>query len=74
MISINIDGQDYPTDSLSDLAKAEIASLQFTDAEIQRLEAKLAMAKTARIAYANALKLALPHIFTDGTTSSPKGN
>lgn len=74
MTTITIDGIDYPVDSLSEMAKAEILSLQFCDAEIQRLEAKLAMAKTARIAYANALKIALPHIFSDGSTSSPKGN
>lgn len=74
MTTINIDGRDYPIESLSDLAKAEIANLQFTDAEIHRLEAKLAMARTARQAYAIALKIALPHIFSDGSTSSLKGN
>jgi uncharacterized small protein (DUF1192 family) len=36
--------------------------LALTDAEIKRLQAQLAIAQTARISYANALKSALPAI------------
>lgn len=39
--------------------------LQVTDAEIGRLNAQLAIAQTARNAYANALKAALP-VSTEG--------
>jgi hypothetical protein len=60
MMSINIDGKDYPLESLSDQAKAELQMVQFTDQEIARLTALLAMAQTARNAYANALQAALP--------------
>jgi hypothetical protein len=59
-MSINIDGKDYPLESLSDQAKAELQMVQFTDQEIARLTALLAMAQTARNAYANALQAALP--------------
>jgi hypothetical protein len=59
-MSINIDGKDYPLESLSDQAKAELQMVQFTDQEIARLSALLMMAQTARIAYANALQAALP--------------
>jgi hypothetical protein len=60
MTTITIDNKDYDLDTLSDDAKAQLASLQFCDAELQRLSAKTALTQTARIAYANALSLALP--------------
>jgi hypothetical protein len=41
---------------LSDIAKQQLGSLRATDVEIARLEAQLAMLKTARIAYARAAK------------------
>ena len=34
MPNITIDNQDYDLDSLSDDAKGQLASLQFTDAEL----------------------------------------
>jgi tetratricopeptide (TPR) repeat protein len=60
MSTINIDGKDYPLESLSDQAKAELQMVQFTDQEIARLTALLMMAQTARNTYANALQAALP--------------
>ena len=60
MPKITIDGKDYDTDSLSDAAKAQLTSLQVTDQEIQRLNIQLAIAKTARNAYAKALQEMLP--------------
>lgn len=59
MPHINIDNQDYDLDTLSADAKAQLASIQFVDAELQRLTAQTAVLQTARIAYANALKQAL---------------
>jgi len=53
---IVIDGKDYLLEDLSDVAKQQLGSLKATDAEIARLEAQLAMLKTARIAYARAAK------------------
>ena len=56
MATITIDGVEYDTDTLSEQAKATIASLQFVDAQMQQLRNELAIADTARIAYARALK------------------
>lgn len=53
---IVIDGKDYLLEDLSDVAKKQLSSLKATEAEIARLEAQLAMFKTARIAYARAAK------------------
>ncbi len=60
MPTIKIDDKDYDLDHLSDEAKAQLGSLQFVDAEIQRLNAQGAILQTARIAYAKALQDALP--------------
>ena len=57
---ITIDGRQYELDLLSSTAKEQLASLQFVDTEIQKLQAQLAVYQTARMAYSNALKAALP--------------
>ena len=57
---VNIDGVEYLLNDLSDEAKAQIQSLQFVEAEIGRLNAQVAVASTARMAYQNALKELLP--------------
>lgn len=59
MAKIAIDGKEYDTDQLSNEAKQAIGGLQFTEAEIQRLQASLATMRTARVAYARALQQAL---------------
>ena len=56
MPNITIDGTDYDSDSLSDKAKEQILSMQFVNAEIKRLESKLAVFRTAAAAYSLALK------------------
>jgi hypothetical protein len=60
MASIKIDNIDYDIDTLSDEAKAQLVSLQFCDSELARLQAQAAVLQTARMAYSNALKAALP--------------
>jgi hypothetical protein len=62
MPTIKIDNKDYDTDNLSTEAKQQLQMLSITESEIKRLQAQLAIAQTARIAYANALKAALPAI------------
>lgn len=57
---VTIDGTDYDIDNLTDSAKAQLTSLQVTDAEIQRLNIQLAITQTARNAYARALSDLLP--------------
>lgn len=57
---IKIDDKDYDTDKMSDEAKTQLTNLNVCDMEIQRLQAQLAIAQTARLAYARALSAALP--------------
>lgn len=60
MANISIDNVNYDTEKLSDEAKAQLVSIQYVDQELARLQAQAAALQTARIAYANALKEALP--------------
>ncbi|MFI3123436.1 MAG: DUF6447 family protein [Methylococcales bacterium] len=65
MTTIKIDDKDYDLETLSDEAKNQLVSLQFVDTELQRLNAQAAVLQTARLAYANALKDALPPVQTE---------
>jgi hypothetical protein len=56
MAKIKIDDVDYETDEMSNEAKAQVMSLQFNDEHMIRLRNELAIAQTARTAYATALK------------------
>lgn len=56
MATVNINGQEYNTDEMSDEAKATVISLQFVQAELRKLEAQIAVHKTAEKAYALSLK------------------
>ena len=57
---LKIDNKEYDLDTLSDECKAQLASIQFVEQELARLQAQAAAYQTARQAYANALKQALP--------------
>ena len=56
MANISINGVEYNTDDMTDEAKAQVQSLQFTTAEINRLNLALAAMQTAQQAYGNALQ------------------
>jgi hypothetical protein len=60
MSTIIIDGVAYDLAALSEAAKQQLVNVHAADAEIQRLRAQLAIATTARSAYARALKGELP--------------
>lgn len=60
---ITIDEQQFELDALSKEARQQLVMLQATDQEIKRLQLQLAIAQTARIAYATALKSLLPTPF-----------
>ena len=60
MQKVNIDGKEIDIETLSVDARNQLQMLQVTDREILRLNAQLAIAQTARNAYANALKGLLP--------------
>lgn len=57
---ITIDNKEYALDALSDDAKAQLISLKMVDQKIVEAQQNLAILQTARMAYANALKTALP--------------
>ena len=70
MAKIKLDDVEYDTEDMSDNAKAQLASLQFNEAHINRLKNELAIADTAKIAYVNALKRELESSENSKTTSS----
>lgn len=57
--TVTIDGTDYSLDQLSERARNQVVNLRVTDQEISRLNQQLAIAQTARTAYAQALKVEL---------------
>ena len=73
MAKIKIDDVEYDTDDMSDNAKAQVASLQFNEAHMNRLRNEIAIADTAKIAYVNALKQELQKEGEAGNkTKTPK--
>ena len=68
MSTISIDGTDYPTESFSNEARAEMISMQACDQKITALQSDLAIARTARNAYAGALKDLLPKLMIEVET------
>ena len=56
MATITIDGKEYNVEDLSDSAKGQLSSLQFVQSENRKLEAQIAVNKTAASLYTNALK------------------
>jgi len=67
MTTIKIDNVDYDIDKLTEEAKVQLASIQFCDQELARLQAQSAALQTARMAYAQALKSALPATLSGDT-------
>ena len=57
---VNVNGTEYNIADLSDEAKVQVQNLRAADAEIRRLNMQMALAKTARNAYIQALQAALP--------------
>lgn len=57
---ITIDGKQYDLDQFSEAARSQLTNIQVTDQEIARLQQRLAIAQTARQAYARALQGELP--------------
>ena len=59
MPSVKINDKEYDTESLSDEAKKQLASLVFVQSEIKKLTAEMAVYKTAENAYSVALTKAI---------------
>ncbi|MCB2080231.1 MAG: hypothetical protein KDE55_21360 [Novosphingobium sp.] len=58
--TITIDGKDYALDALTDETKQLLGSIRAVDQEITRLRRQLAIAQTARAAYARNVARSLP--------------
>lgn len=54
-----MDEVEYDLDQLNDNAKAQYASLQFLNAQMEKIQAEIAVYQTARNAYVAALKAEL---------------
>ena len=67
MSFIKIDDKEYDLDTLSPEARAQLASIQFVEQELAHLQMQAAALQTARNAYLQGLKAALPS-FDGGDT------
>ena len=56
MPKITVDGVEYNTEDLSDNGKAQLASLQFLEVQLNKLSNEIAVYQTAKNAYIAALK------------------
>ena len=56
MPKITIDDIDYNTEDLTDNGKAQLASLQFLEGQMQKLRNEMAVYQTAQRTYVAALK------------------
>ena len=59
MPKMTIDGIEYNSEDLSANGKAQLASLQFLQAQMNKLKAEIAVYETARNTYVAALKAEL---------------
>ena len=56
MPKITIDDIEYNTEDLSDNGKAQLASLQFLEVQMNKIKSEIAVYQTARNSYISALK------------------
>lgn len=56
MPKITIDDIDYNTEDLTENGKAQLASLQFLEAQMQKIRNEMAVYQTAQRSYIGALK------------------
>ena len=56
MPKITIDDIEYNTEDLSDNGKAQLASLQFLEAQMSKIKSEIAVYQTARNTYLTVLK------------------
>ena len=59
MPKITVDGIEYNTEDLSDNGKAQFASLQFLQVQMNKIKSEIAVYQTARNSYVAALKAEL---------------
>lgn len=56
MPKITVDGIEYNTEDLTENGKAQLASLQFLEAQMNKLKSEIAVYQTARASYVAVLK------------------
>lgn len=61
-VEVTVDGVSYKLSQLSAQAKEQVANLQYVDAQMADLNAKLAVFQTARNAYQSALQQLVPRL------------
>ena len=66
MANIKIDGKEYDIDSLPQEVKGQLAALQQCDQKINSWNMDIAIAQTARVAYAAELNLLLEPVVAVG--------
>lgn len=59
MPKITVDDIEYNTEDLSENGKAQLASLQFLEAQMNKIKSEIAVYQTARNSYVAALKAEL---------------
>ena len=59
MPKIKIDDIDYNTEDLTDNGKAQLASLQFLEVQMNKIKSEIAVYQTARNSYIASLKAEL---------------
>ena len=59
-LQVTIDGVTYQQSELNNAAKVQLQQLQASEQAIAQIKRQLAIAQTARAAYAEALKAELP--------------
>ena len=59
MPKITVDGIEYNTEDLTENGKAQLASLQFLEVQMKKIQSEIAVYQTARNAYINVLKTEL---------------
>lgn len=73
MSTVKIDEKEYQLDDLTQEAKAQIASLQYVERELAKLNLQVAALQTARMAYGRALKASLENESTEPEEVSIEG-
>lgn len=59
MPKLTVDGIEYNTEDLTDNGKAQLASLQFLEVQMKKLQNEIVVFQTAKAAYVAALKAEL---------------
>ena len=59
MPKITVDGIEYNTEDLTENGKAQVASLQFLEVQMNKIKSEIAVYQTARNAYLATLKAEL---------------